>query len=332
MGNFNSLIFPAPKPPFYEKGHMNLVYVPRITSKDKTKSRTQKPDKKNKNAKSYICGKARTLPPIPCMLIAPPTVSKCTHVIIYFHGNASDIGCSPNFFSNLLPRWNAFAIAMEYPGYGVYKSQKLSPDNIAKDAEAVYDYLTIRAGIKPQQIIIFGRSMGSGPACRLARRREVKALILMSAYMSVQKAAKSLVGCFGCCVRERFRNFHRISALKIPILFLHGKKDRVIPCEHSQHLFGLATQSVLKRLVLREGMTHNEYSTRYDLIEPVKAFLVDIGVLGVAGLEVVKFGDQVIEEMTCGPAEVEGVPILFTQEGEGNRAVMAKNFGLKRID
>jgi hypothetical protein len=60
-------------------------------------------------------------------------------------------------------------LAVEYPGYGVYADPKgCSADKIRADSDYVYRYVLQETGIKESDIIIFGRSIGSGPATYLA--------------------------------------------------------------------------------------------------------------------------------------------------------------------
>jgi len=73
---------------------------------------------------------------------------------------------------------------VEYPGYGIYKG---SPNNIQiqKDAEAVYNFLVKDRSIPKSQILIFGRSIGSGPATWLASKYKIGGLVLISPFTSM---------------------------------------------------------------------------------------------------------------------------------------------------
>jgi pimeloyl-ACP methyl ester carboxylesterase len=84
-------------------------------------------------------------------------------------------------------------IAVEYPGYGIYDGQP-EAYQIQKDAEAVYDYLTLAQGIPESQIILFGRSIGTGPATYLASRKSPCALLLMSPFTSIRDIVKESAG------------------------------------------------------------------------------------------------------------------------------------------
>jgi hypothetical protein len=59
-------------------------------------------------------------------------------------------------------------LAVEYPGYGLYKTSKSNEEQIKQDSEIIYDYLTQCVGMRESDIILFGRSMGSGPTSYLS--------------------------------------------------------------------------------------------------------------------------------------------------------------------
>jgi hypothetical protein len=89
----------------------------------------------------------------------------------------------------------------------------------------VYDYLTTCIGINEKDIILFGRSMGSGPTSYLSSIKTPFALLLMSPYTSIKDAAKSLLGWaafLSIIVYEKFRNIDMIKLAKCPVFFLHG--------------------------------------------------------------------------------------------------------------
>jgi esterase/lipase len=116
-------------------------------------------------------------------------------------------------------------MAVEYPGYGLYKTSKPDEEKIKQDADTVYDYLTEVCGIREKDIILFGRSMGSGPSSYLASRKNPGSLLLMSPYMSIKDAAKSLFGWaafLSFVVYERFRNIDQVAKAQCPVFFLHG--------------------------------------------------------------------------------------------------------------
>ena len=113
---------------------------------------------------------------------------------------------------------------LEYPSYGVYK--EASPDEkiICLDALLLYNFLTQTIGFKPENVIVIGRSMGSGPAVYLASQQKVKLLALISPYKSVKSVARDHYSFWGLFVKERFSNIERIKKIHQPVFFLHGLK------------------------------------------------------------------------------------------------------------
>ena len=107
------------------------------------------------------------------------------NVIIYFHGNAEDINVSYSFLVYLQKNFKLSVIAVEYPGYGLYKDSSPNADLILNDAEYVYNYLNKRLGYDEKNIIIFGRSIGSGPSTYLASKYKPGCLVLMSPFTSL---------------------------------------------------------------------------------------------------------------------------------------------------
>lgn len=93
--------------------------------------------------------------------------------------------------------------------------------------------------MKPEDIILFGRSIGSGPATYLASKRKVGALILMSAFTSIKAVVKDMAGSWAQhLIKQRFNNLEAIKQVVCPTFIIHGQKDRVVPFQHSKQLHG----------------------------------------------------------------------------------------------
>lgn len=104
-------------------------------------------------------------------------------------------------------------LVVEYPGYGLYKTAQTSEQTILEDADIVYDYLTTICGVNDSDIILFGRSIGTGPTSYLASRKPCYSALLISAYTSIKDVAKNLFGWAGFMswiVAERFPNLEYI--------------------------------------------------------------------------------------------------------------------------
>ena len=130
---------------------------------------------------------------------------------------------------------------MEYPGYGLYeeadgltKKQQRSKQ-IQTDAETVFKFIRDKCKVAEENIIIMGRSIGSGPACYLASQfTKARALILISPIKSVKDVARQNYGrIVDLLIEERFDNFQTAKSIKCPVLVYHGLKDTMVPYQHS---------------------------------------------------------------------------------------------------
>ena len=193
--------------------------------------------------------------------------------MIYFHGNAEDLGYCSRFLEQLSALLDVSIISIEYPGYGIYNGQPQEKD-ILEDSEKVINFLIKFGKWKEENIILFGRSIGSGPATHLASRYSVGCLIVMSGFTNLQAVIKNHVGFFKSLVKDRFRNIDKISSVKCPIFLLHGKKDEIVPYEHSQTLQKLSR--TYSKVVIPVDMDHNQFDFQNDFNNPFAQFCTEI--------------------------------------------------------
>lgn len=102
----------------------------------------------------------------------------------------------------------------------------------------MYDYLHEKVGYEEKNIILLGRSIGSGPASYLASIRKPGALVMMSSFLSLKSVVKDHVGGLHNILKERFNNYENIKKVKCPCFFVHGLQDKLISYQHSQKLHG----------------------------------------------------------------------------------------------
>ena len=244
----NSLLFPAPTPSYTSEsfpGELIWIHNP----------------------------KSKLNPSIPCLYLSSPKGSSKT--IIFFHGNAEDLGLAYELLNHLRVTLQIHVIGVEYPGYGIYEG-KCTEERVYEDAYIVFTFL-ISTGIEASDIIAFGRSIGSGPACYLAAEVHLAALLLMSAYTSIRAAVKCIAGSIAqYFVKDRFRNIDHIAKVTCPVFLLHGQKDSMIPFDHSQDLRDKCAGPC--SLILPLNMDHNEFDFFEDLSLPFSAFLMQHGI------------------------------------------------------
>jgi fermentation-respiration switch protein FrsA (DUF1100 family) len=157
-------------------------------------------------------------------------------VILFSHGNAEDLSFSP-IWAKYLNKLGLSVFAYDYQGYGL-SSGKPSEKNTYDDIKAAYDHLINKLNYKPEQIILYGRSLGSGPTVDLASKVKVGAVILEAPFAT----AFTVVTHIKIIPFDKFANINKIKNIKAPILIMHGTKDGIISFKHGQKLFQAANE------------------------------------------------------------------------------------------
>jgi fermentation-respiration switch protein FrsA (DUF1100 family) len=154
--------------------------------------------------------------------------------MIWFHGNAETLaGLAPIFREFRMP--GVALLAVEYRGYGA--PGHATVDNVERDALAAWEWLAARGDVDMAKVVVYGRSIGSGPAIHLAAARPVAGLIVESGFTTMRALANfhfPVVPSF--LAGSGFRSLERIAAARCPVLLIHGDRDRVVPTVMGQAL------------------------------------------------------------------------------------------------
>ena len=159
----------------------------------------------------------------------------------------------------------------------INKSGDPSEDYCFADISAAYSYLTSVLQIPPSSIILYGRSLGSGPSCFLAARtaeegNAVGGLILHAPFLSVYRIVLES----GCTLPgDRFPNVDFAPSIRSPVLLIHGTKDSIVPFNHSERLFETVIEPYRADPVFIKGMGHNNVhaSVRPLFIDRLRKYL-----------------------------------------------------------
>lgn len=174
---------------------------------------------------------------IPIIHIKRFNNSKAKYTIIYSHGNAEDVGLSLNYLDMLSEILDLNIIAYEYPGYSISDGYP-SEDNCYEAINAAYHYATTIANIDPSTIILFGRSLGTGPTVDLcSRTSDVAGCILQSPLESGIRCFIGFYSSYALYPIDIFRNYAKIEKIKCPVFILHGLEDNVVPCSNGKNLY-----------------------------------------------------------------------------------------------
>jgi len=195
-------------------------------------------------------------------IFLPSTKSK--KLLIYFHGNAGNIYHRiPSLLQ--LHSFGVNVIGVSYRGYGKSEGDP-SEEGIYLDGEATYQYAVERMGFSKENIILFGRSIGTTVAINIAQNKDIQGIILVTPLTSGEYLAKAIgLGSVASLAEGSFDNITKIESIKSPLLVIHGTSDRIIPYSMGREIFERA--NVKKEFVKIDGANHNNlhdiYSQKY---------------------------------------------------------------------
>ena len=218
---------------------------------------------------------------IPCLYIKSTSISENNKIYgIFFHGNAEDINLANEMLSHIRSTLSINIIAPEFAGYGIYSGYP-TEGQFFNDAVNVFDYMVDNMNISPNNIIIFGRSLGTSIATHLASRRTCTSLILISPFLSIRHMIRDILGRFiSFAIRDRFKSGDYIQEVKSPILIIHGQIDSIIKYYHATELYNRTTAPC--ELILPENMEHNEFDFYHEFSEPLQDFIARNNIFGDA--------------------------------------------------
>ncbi|XP_040435531.1 alpha/beta hydrolase domain-containing protein 17B isoform X3 [Falco biarmicus] len=169
---------------------------------------------------------------IACMFVRCSPNAKYT--LLFSHGNAVDLGQMSSFYIGLGSRINCNIFSYDYSGYGA-SSGKPTEKNLYADIDAAWVALRTRYGIRPENVIIYGQSIGTVPSVDLAA------------------------------------SIDKISKITSPVLIIHGTEDEVIDFSHGLALFERCQRPVEPLWV--EGAGHNDVELYGQYLERLKQFV-----------------------------------------------------------
>ncbi len=193
-------------------------------------------------------------------------------LIIYFGGNAEEV----SHILTTAPQFNDWAyLLINYPGYG--KSEGSPGKKSFYDAAlAIYDYAVAREDIDATNLVVMGRSIGTGTAVYLAAHRKVSAVILISPFESLRAVAQNSMWFLpvGLLLRHNFDSKKHAKQISAPLLAFYGTQDTTIPPQHTIRLTEYWKGKHV--LVPLQGYSHNDIFNSEQLWVEVATFLVEI--------------------------------------------------------
>jgi len=159
-------------------------------------------------------------------------------VILYFHGNGDVLALRVPRLREIFADGTGL-VALSYRGYAGSTGQP-TEQGLHADAAAAYAFAAAR--YEPERIVVWGFSLGTGPAVALASNRPIGKLILEAPYTSTADVAAAALPFMPVrlLMKDQFRSDTLIGKVTVPLLVMHGERDPGISIRLGERLFALA--------------------------------------------------------------------------------------------
>lgn len=200
--------------------------------------------------------------------------------VLFFHGNAGNALDRIHFIQSLMGELPVNVFIIDYRGYGLSEGNP-SETGIYRDAQAAYDFLMQEKGLAPEDIIIWGKSLGGAVAVDLASKNHASCLIAESTFTRAKDMTAELFGPIPLWIFSSIRlsSVDKISSIKMPKLVIHGKADEVVPFKLGKSLYEAAAGE--KRFVEFSDAHHNDvYLIQWEkYFESLRQFFGDFNIM-----------------------------------------------------
>jgi fermentation-respiration switch protein FrsA (DUF1100 family) len=163
-------------------------------------------------------------------------------VVLLFHGNAGNISHRLDYLT-MFNGLRYSTLILDYRGYGLSTGAP-SEEGTYRDASAAWRHLTEARGIAEHDIVILGESLGAAVGSWLAARHTPRALVLASAFTSVDDLGAEVYWFLPVRFISRFRYDNRanLAAIRAPVLIVHSANDDIVPFAHGEALYRAARE------------------------------------------------------------------------------------------
>ncbi|XP_019442819.1 PREDICTED: protein ABHD17B-like [Lupinus angustifolius] len=197
---------------------------------------------------------------------------RTTSTMLYSHGNAADLGQMFQLFVELSNRLRLNVMGYDYSGYG-QSTGKPTECNTYADIDAAYKFLKEQYGVKDEQLILYGQSVGSGPTLDLASRiPELQGVVLHSPILSGLRVLYPAKRTYWFDI---YKNIDKIGMVKCPVLVIHGTADEVVDVFHGKQLWDLSNLKYEPLWV--SGGGHSNLELYPEFIKHLKKFVQTVG-------------------------------------------------------
>ena len=189
--------------------------------------------------------------------------------IVYVHGNAGTLGDRHERVQRYLER----GFGMLLVGYRGYGGNPGAPTEagLYEDARAHLDWLATQ-GVRPEELVLYGESLGAAVAIQMAMERKAAALVLEAPFASILLSARARYPLFALewLIKDKFANIDKIDKINMPLFVIHGARDAVTPQRFGRMVYERAREP--KSAFWPADAGHNDL-VQFGMIEAVMRFL-----------------------------------------------------------
>tara|TARA_Y100001970_G_scaffold210890_1_gene257357 strand:+ start:1381 stop:2199 length:819 start_codon:yes stop_codon:yes gene_type:complete len=192
--------------------------------------------------------------------------------ILFFHGNAGTL-------ENRIHKLNHFQemdvnfLIIAWRGFSGNKGSP-TEKGLYEDGKSAINWL-IDKGIKEENIILYGESLGTGVATHLSQNKNFAGVILETPFTSMIDAAKNFYPYIpvGLLLKDKFDNKSKIRNISVPILIMHGEIDQIVPYSMGKKIYEIANEPKFSYFT-----KHDNHMMVYDenLVKTLKSFLKNL--------------------------------------------------------
>jgi fermentation-respiration switch protein FrsA (DUF1100 family) len=186
-----------------------------------------------------------------------PSPKKAKGTVIHVHGNAGKLENHLNFAA-WLPKEGYNLFMFDYRGFGLSQIKRQTPKALMEDTKAAIAYVRGRMDLEQDKLFIFAQSLGGNNAIAAiasGQRKGIRAILIDSTFTSYKEIADETIAYSGVFMSDKYSAVNFIADISpIPLLFIHGKNDSIIPYKHSEKLYTLAKHP--KKLIMAPHAQH----------------------------------------------------------------------------
>jgi pimeloyl-ACP methyl ester carboxylesterase len=206
-----------------------------------------------------------------------PAGNPLDRCLIYLHGSALNIEANITH-ARRFHHMGFSVFLVSYRGYGKSDGTFPTEGQVYSDAQAAWTYLVEQKGIDPEAIFIYGHSLGGAVAIQLALNNPAAGgLIVEAAFTSIANMARRIpkyrIFPIDLIVHERFDSIEKVGQLQIPVLYIHGTDDKLVPSEMSRELYKRTASSRQLKLIPGGGHNNSAVVGGDEYLQAVKNFI-----------------------------------------------------------